>query len=228
MKKVGSWYLPDDEVHFVTQLEAKGVDGYQVTNRKTMLDAYAKLDDYKTALAVDIGANVGFWTRDLCRVFDRVVAYEPVDFNIECLRENCVSEKLNIVGKALSNRKGTTTMWSTDGESGAPSMYKEHFNQANEFTVETRLLDDEVESWSEEERRNCFIKLDVQGHEQQVLEGGSTYLKEYGPAICIEFRANKEVTPRWIKWFKQRNYRLNAQFKKEHLFIPESRDNLRR
>lgn len=226
MKKIGSWYLPDDEEHFVNNMNATGDDGYQIKHRETIINAYKKLDDYKTTLAVDIGANVGFWSRDLCEHFDNVVAYEPIPKNIECLEVNCKNKNLTIVNKALSDQNGTSSMW-TDGQSGSASMYKEHFNKASKVEVATRCLDDEIINLNEEQRKNCFIKIDVQGHEESVLDGADTFMEKYGPAICIEFRANKKVGRPWFKWFTTKNYMLVAQFKKEHLFIPEGRNNIR-
>ena len=226
MKKIGSWYLPDKEVHFVNNMKETGDDGYQIMHRQTILNAYKKLEDYDPKLAIDIGANVGFWTRDLCEQFDSVVAYEPIPNNIECLEANCQAENLTIVKKALSNQNGITSMWS-DGQSGSASMYEEHFDDTVELKVQTRSIDDESVNWSEEQRKNCFLKIDVQGHEESVLDGAKMFMEKYGPAICIEFRANKELNKKWFEWFTKRNYTLIAEFKKEHLFIPEGRNNIR-
>ncbi len=226
MKKLGSWYLPDNEWHFVNNMQETGEDGYQTMHRGTILRAYKKLQDYDTRLAIDIGANVGFWTRDFCEQFDNVIAYEPIPSNLECLEVNCNKENLTIVDKALSDQNGTTSMW-TDGQSGSASMYRKHFEKAEQVEVETRCLDDEIINLSDEQLRNCLIKIDVQGHEKSVLDGAEMLMKNHGPAICIEIRASDAVAKPWIKWFRKRNYILFEQFKKEHLFIPKGRNNTR-
>ena len=51
-------------------------------------------------------------------------------------------------------------MWS-DGQSGSASMYEEHFDDTVELKVQTRCIDDESVNWSEEQRKNCFIKIIV-------------------------------------------------------------------
>ena len=229
MKKIGKWYLPDNEMHFVEQLKEKGSKGYQVVNRITMLDAYNMLPNYKNKLAIDVGANIGFWTKDFCKKFDNVIAYEPVPINLECLRSNCTESNLTIIDKALSHKEGKTTIWGLQHfESGSFTMDSSLIANGVPLEISTVMLDSEANKWTEDQRKNCFIKIDVQGHEKAVLKGGTKFIKEYGPAICIEIRANKETRGPWIKWFRKRNYILKTQYKKEHLFIPATQNNIRR
>ena len=37
MKKIKSWYLPDNEEHFVKEMTQKNVDGYQIPSRQATL-----------------------------------------------------------------------------------------------------------------------------------------------------------------------------------------------
>ena len=72
MKKHKSWYLPDWETHFVEIMNQKNIDGYQIEGRTVSIKESLKLNGWQPKLAIDVGANVGFWSRDLCEKFEKV------------------------------------------------------------------------------------------------------------------------------------------------------------
>ena len=71
------WWFPNTETHFPQMLNKSISKGgpaeyqYQVRNKSL---TYVK--QFRTG--IDIGANVGLWSRSLVSKFDRVVAFEPV------------------------------------------------------------------------------------------------------------------------------------------------------
>ena len=71
-KLIAGWYLPIKEKHFESFLMASAgpnKDGeYQKEQR---LKSFTYLEHYNTA--IDIGACVGFWTKDLCKKFSNVI-----------------------------------------------------------------------------------------------------------------------------------------------------------
>ena len=50
---------------------------------------------------LDIGANIGLWTLDMCKQFDHVIAFEPVEEFRECLIRNAPYNNLEIRNCAL-------------------------------------------------------------------------------------------------------------------------------
>src|SRR5512137_48020 len=72
MFKFGDWYLPDGEAHMVEYLRAQ--PAYQGVHRATALEYVRRF-----GTAVDVGAHVGLWSRDLAARFATVHAFEPVD-----------------------------------------------------------------------------------------------------------------------------------------------------
>ena len=46
---------------------------YQQSHRDYVLEFVDKFD-----VAIDVGANVGFWSKDFCRKFKKVWAFEPL------------------------------------------------------------------------------------------------------------------------------------------------------
>lgn len=185
---------------------------------------YDRLTDYRSVLAVDVGANVGFWCNDLAEHFDHVMAYEPMPYNTECLRHNCTQDNITIRETALGDHTGETVIYTPSAfESGSATMDASQLLDADQHTVEITTLDSEAESWTEQQRAHCLIKIDVQGHEREVLAGARDLIRNYGPAICCEVRANREHRPGWIRHFNEMGYTLLANYKKEHLFVPKGR-----
>ena len=60
------WYLPDYDEHFSEKLD-NGM--YQAKQRRFALRSVKKYN-----IALDIGSNIGFWSKPLCDQFQKVVA----------------------------------------------------------------------------------------------------------------------------------------------------------
>lgn len=149
------------------------------------------------SLALDIGANVGLWTLPLALgamdVGTRVVAFEPVPGNQRQLATNIeltgVTDVVMMEPVALSNRTETAELVLredfVDGAAsgnasiliadGADDTYPH-------IQVATARLDDIVA-----EHVVAVIKLDVEGHEPEVLEGGQATIRRSRPVIFAEW-----------------------------------------
>ena len=67
MKQVKGWSLPDTDTDFDRWI----LDGeYQKKQRDAILEFVNKNGN-----AIDIGAHVGFWLRDMCKQFKNVYAF---------------------------------------------------------------------------------------------------------------------------------------------------------
>ena len=79
------WWFPDTEDHFPKMLDKSISKGgpaeyqYQVRDRSLQFVTNKRV-------ALDIGANVGLWSRSLVKHFETVVAFEPVPMFRDCLR----------------------------------------------------------------------------------------------------------------------------------------------
>jgi FkbM family methyltransferase len=177
MKIKHGWHFPDDETHLPDMIHrqslACGIPGYQVRSRnKSLFD----LHGIRRRHAIDVGANVGLWARDLCSQFARVTAFEPIADFRECLLENVKSENLTVHPVALGNRQGTTQMIRVAGNAGHT-----HVDAKSESgSVEIRTLDsfgfDDVD----------YIKIDCEGYEYEVLLGAEQTIRRCRPRICVE------------------------------------------
>ena len=142
----------------------------------------------ETSVFIDIGANVGNHTIGLCDHFLHCHAFEPDPKNF-CLLEVNTAQKQNITcyPLALSDRDGISKLRQDPFNTGKSHIVGNSLAQlASEqeclIEVETKRLDSErlvSEPIS-------LIKIDVEGHELQVLQGARQLLIKQKPAILIE------------------------------------------
>ena len=176
MYEYQGWWFPDVESHFPKMLK-KSVDRggpaeyqYQVRDRSM---TYVK----KRGIALDIGANVGLWSRSLCKNFNSVVAFEPVAMFRECLMRNVVADNLQVKDFALGNTRTTATMIITEGNTGHT-----HIDPATLGTGETevyRLDDLDLDTVD-------YIKMDCEGYEYRILQGAEATIKRCRPVVVVE------------------------------------------
>ena len=176
MHEYQGWWFPDVESHFPKMLK-KSVDRggpaeyqYQVRDRSM---TYVK----KRGIALDIGANVGLWSRSLCKNFNSVVAFEPVAMFRECLMRNVVADNLQVKDFALGNTRTTATMIITEGNTGHT-----HIDPATLGTGETevyRLDDLDLDTVD-------YIKMDCEGYEYRILQGAEKTIQRCRPVVVVE------------------------------------------
>jgi len=57
------------------------------------------IGEVKDGNALDIGAHVGIWSRQLVTKFHNVYAWEPIESNCECLRKNVPEVTIFLCGR---------------------------------------------------------------------------------------------------------------------------------
>lgn len=131
---------------------------------------------------LDVGANVGLYTYRFAQLFESVESFEPIP---ACARIIAASKRSNVRlhNFALSNRKGRANLSipATGGpEVTALASLSNEFPGAELLNVELRTLDSfgftDVD----------LIKIDVEGHELEVLEGGLETIRRESPTLLIE------------------------------------------
>jgi len=142
---------------------------------------------------IDVGANVGIWSRPLASIFKKVYAFEPVETNIECLNKNIEAlDNIEVYDNALSDRNGHANLYmgntSNCGNNKVTyecKMKKKHFGA--EDLIPVRTLD------SYEFENVGLIKIDTQGHELPIIQGSVETLKKNKPTIIFEVNKKKDV-----------------------------------
>jgi len=176
MREHYGWQFPDFDTHFPKMLK-KSVDRglppeYQIAVRKRSIALCAKR---RTAL--DIGANVGLWSRDLVDNFVKVVAFEPVAIFRECLEKNVIGDNFFINPLALGDHDTLATMIITEGNTGHSHLDPNTLGTGNVQVVKLDNLN--IENID-------YIKIDCEGYEYRVLQGAEQTVKRWRPIIVVE------------------------------------------
>ena len=151
----------------------------------------------------DVGANIGMYSwevREVCPL-RKILAFEPDPENIKLLEKTLSKSKtqnLSIFNCALSNRVGEVTFFqdrltsATGCVAGKDKPWIEQYlkGSANKIRVKTKTLD----SVTLGEKTPSLIKIDVEGHEVEVLQGSSNTLTKAKPLLIIESFPPKQST----------------------------------
>ena len=174
MKQIQGWWMPSDE-HHLDQVMRDGL--YQHRQRKRALEGLSR-----GGLAIDVGAHVGLWLRDLWRHFDEVIAFEPVLAHQECLRANCPESNYTLRTEAVGEHEGRCGMQTYMGNTGHA-----HRREGTDYPMKA------IDSF--ELKKVKFIKVDVEGFELGVILGAEQTIRESRPRICIEQKPHQTSYP---------------------------------
>jgi len=152
---------------------------------------------------LDIGASWGLFTARLAELVGpsgTVHAFEPNPVNHRSLsRIRAGRPSVTLHACALSGAAGNAELrmprrHGTDvhamGSISVPERRAGLFVES--LHVETRRLDDAL---GEAVAGVSFVKCDVEGHEQAVLEGADQLLEEVGPAVLVEIEQRHREAP---------------------------------
>jgi FkbM family methyltransferase len=138
---------------------------------------------------IDIGAHVGWYTVNFANKCNHVYSFEcsPKSFNYLCanIALNNIDYKVTKYNCALSNNEGLTKYYIRDpkdgGGNGISKFEYDIINKTPSIDVPKKTLD------SFEFKNINFIKIDVEGHEKEVLEGAvQTIINNDYPKILFE------------------------------------------
>jgi FkbM family methyltransferase len=144
------------------------------------------------AVMVDVGANIGLVTLAFSHIARKghVIALEPSPRSFAYLQSNIEANHLsNVVALnvALSDREGVV-QFREDPEFMAGSRIKVATDDSSPLAdVSTTTLD--LEFSRHGFSRLDMLKIDVEGHERQVLEGSIGTLQKYRPMCVVEFNS---------------------------------------
>ena len=72
---IEGWYLPDGEKHFTHYLLEAKKSKFPMEHQKIQRDNSITYVE-KFNIAIDIGVYVGFWPKDLCKLFNKTICFE--------------------------------------------------------------------------------------------------------------------------------------------------------
>jgi FkbM family methyltransferase len=154
--------------------------------------------------AVDAGAWWGPWTYWLSRRCTEVWSFEP-NPHLAAFLTRVVSLNVHVEEVALSDHNGTATLFAPRdvGRDALATLSAAHAESgARRIEVPLRRLDE----YGLQEIG--FIKLDVEGHELEVLRGAEETLARCAPTLLVEVdqRLHDEPIQRIFDWLIDRGY----------------------
>jgi len=140
------------------------------------------------SLCLDVGANIGIFTRAFAERFERVVAFEPIPDIRACLERN-VPANVSIEPVAVSDRTDRLIMRQVVKSSGG-SFIANHpeiaVPESRELTG-PRAIEVDVRTIDSFGFENVgLIKMDIQGAEFLALKGAAETIRTSRPVILIE------------------------------------------
>lgn len=163
----------------------------------------------------DIGANIGTWSlffSSICGESTEIRCFEPDPQNVRFLEMNRKENHLPnwiIRPLALSNREGAATFFA-DPVCGATGTLEhdrdfigtQYHAEMVAIEAKTTTVDAEIVSGA---RPPQFMKIDVEGHELEVLNGARNTLRFHRPSLIFETTPNNaEISA----FFKELDYEL--------------------
>lgn len=195
------WWFPDGENHFPMMLDKgllkSGLAEYQPTPRNRSLQ-YIK----NKRVAIDIGANVGLWSKPLAAVFDQVYAFEPVKIFVDCLKKN-ILKNTKIFEVALGNEVSNIDMIITEENMGQTHV---NFNTKGKGSIPMTMLD--AYNFTDVD----YIKVDCEGFEYPILMGAKNTIITNKPVIVVEQKPHPHFANQW-KQTEAINYLISLGMK---------------
>jgi FkbM family methyltransferase len=142
----------------------------------------------RDATVLDVGAHKGgytFWMRKAVGPQGLVVAFEPQSKGARLLQALFAKTNVRVEHKALSDRVGQQELF----------IQPQSFTVSFEASLENKypnVITEQVATTTIDQYctrhglRPSFIKIDVEGHEEKVLEGGLNVLRQARPVLLME------------------------------------------
>ena len=175
-------------------------------------------------VVVDVGANIGFHALHAAKLVHpggRVVAVEPDPGNAALLSFSLTLNPdlpVEVIEAALSDAAGTLILsdLGNAGNSGARFTHRDreelerlvHGPQPRFSTARAFRWDD-----AHGKLPISLLKIDVEGHEPQALQGMEEAIARHRPVILTEFAPSNlrdlggTEPARYLEWFRERGYR---------------------
>ena len=165
---------------------------------KVSLGLWVKLSKNADVI-IDVGANTGIYSL-IAKAINKpslVYAFEPVERVFNKLEENNLLNGFDVhcYQTALSNSTGTAAIYDIKSADHIYSVtVNKNLNSSDIETIKTEIQTITLDDFIEQNKLSKIdlIKIDVETHEAEVLEGFSKYMNKFHPTILIEI-LNDEV-----------------------------------
>jgi hypothetical protein len=215
MYKVNSlWYSAESAEGFFSNRLEEVIDvRYQYRYRH-----YVYNNIPQKRVMIDIGANIGIFARPSAEQFQRVVCFEPVEKMFQVLQKNMegyTNVELHCLG--ISDKE-QTAIFEVQTLKCGHSRQVDMFIPNQEFEQHTGKL---VTLDQYQFEQVDWIKIDVEGFENTVLEGSRDTIQRNRPWMLIEDNDQKEQHRQWLNDLCGPYVDAQIKSKNNTLWIPQ-------
>lgn len=158
--------------------------GYELTGEKKAIEYVVKNNAQQEFIFFDVGANAGNYSISVLQILAnrnaKIYAFEPSKFSFPQLVKNTASfQNIQCFNFGLGKQEEAVTLYANYEGSGATTLYNSgisrfNFNKNLSEEIYIYTLDNFCKNKAID--KIDFLKIDVEGHELFVLEGGARML----------------------------------------------------
>lgn len=175
-EKTYSLYYHNDLIQNIAQNNNTFFEEWLLTPLKEKVKSFKHV--------IDVGSNIGnhaYFFKNICNA-DKVLCFEPLPDNFSLLQMNCSNCELYPIGLSSENKSGYIQMTEPiDSNSGTAKIS----DNGVEITLST------LDSYNLKDV--SFIKIDVEGHELEVLKGAKDTINQSKPDILVETHTGIDI-----------------------------------
>ena len=184
----------------------------------------------KSKNALDIGVYRGVYSLKLSQNFKQIHAFEPNPLLFPYLNDNLkkIIKNINLYNLALSDKSGETEL---KLPVRSRSIFKDNIEELYQLGAASIHPENEFENFEKvqvkvEKLDNIlienigFIKIDVEGHELEVIEGAKETIIKNKPVLLIEIEKRHSKKPVEETIGKINNLEYDCFFVKDKKLIP--------
>jgi len=174
--------LPTKDITIVPSI----IGGYFESYELDLFKAIAN----KSEQIIDVGGNVGLYSILAAKNIQNVgwvYSFEPVPENIKFLKNNIKlnnTKRIKVIEQALGAKEGVLELFLSDRNIGTHSAAQGHSRGAESINVKLTTID---KFSLDNDIKPDLVKIDVEGYDGYVLDGGQETLNKYKPTIFIEY-----------------------------------------
>ena len=190
------------------------------------------IDEYLdgNSIAIEAGGHVGTLAVKLAKTCKMLYTFEPVKSTYNLLKNNmelnCEDEKYTIFNKGLGESNKTEKIsWISPEGSGGVGLTNNFIEPADQLKNSDDIEIITIDSLCLDELD--YIKIDVEGYEENVINGGIETIKKFKPLIILEcyesfsplIEASLEFVMKKYDFLIRLGYEVKHTWKADFLFI---------
>jgi FkbM family methyltransferase len=204
------WHVPDMDF-----LSNKVKDAGPNCNYEKAFRDFVMANHPRTNVMVDVGANIGIYSRPCSAFFKKVYAVEPIPKILECLKLNIKDcHNIEILEHGVGPFNPHAMFLYNPKNSGNTQQVANGDSTSSNLVISKVIPLDDLNF----EEIN-YIKIDVEGFEADVLASGVNCLTANLPWIQVEINNNQTRIEQWLAQFGHYQY-VPIKSKHNRLYIP--------